>query len=93
MHTIMHLLPSVAAIQPNLELKTRPKQLLGSLPLVFALPAVTFAAAASGRNWQQFFFYFFCKKKIILGLIDRRRDDLEIGGKLIFFSFEQILFE
>jgi hypothetical protein len=37
MHT-MHLLPSVA-IQPNLELKTRPKQLLGSLPLVFALPA------------------------------------------------------
>ncbi len=36
MHT-MHLLPSVA-IQPNLELKTRPKQLLGSLPLVIALP-------------------------------------------------------
>jgi hypothetical protein len=34
----MHLLPSVA-IQPNLELKTRPKQLLGSLPLVIALPA------------------------------------------------------
>ncbi len=35
----MHLLPSVS-IQPNLELKTRPKQLLGSLPLVFALPGV-----------------------------------------------------
>jgi hypothetical protein len=35
---IIHLLPSVAAIQPNLELKTRPKQLLGSLPLVIALP-------------------------------------------------------
>ncbi len=35
MHT-MHLLTSVA-IQPNLELKTRPKQLLGSLPLVIAL--------------------------------------------------------
>jgi hypothetical protein len=34
---IMHLLPSVA-IQPNLELKTRPKQLLGSLPLVIVLP-------------------------------------------------------
>jgi hypothetical protein len=34
----MHLLPSVAAIQSNLELKTRPKQLLGSLPLVIALP-------------------------------------------------------
>jgi len=36
MHT-MHLLPGVA-IQPNLELKTRPKQLLGSLLLVIALP-------------------------------------------------------
>jgi hypothetical protein len=36
MHT-MHLLPSVA-IRPNLELKTRPKQLLGSLPLVIVLP-------------------------------------------------------
>ncbi len=33
----MHLLPSVA-IQPNLELKTRPKLVLGSLPLAFALP-------------------------------------------------------
>ncbi len=33
----MHLLPSVA-IQPNLELKTRPKQLLGYLPLGIALP-------------------------------------------------------
>ncbi len=37
MHT-MHLLPSVA-IWPNLELKTRPKQLLGSFPIVIALPA------------------------------------------------------
>jgi hypothetical protein len=36
MHT-MHLLPSVA-IQPNLELKTQPKQLLGSLLLVIVLP-------------------------------------------------------
>ncbi len=36
MHT-MHLLTGVA-IQPNLELKTQPKQLLGSLPLVIALP-------------------------------------------------------
>jgi hypothetical protein len=36
MHT-MHLLSGVA-IQPNLELKTWPKQLLGSLPLVIALP-------------------------------------------------------
>jgi hypothetical protein len=33
----MHLLPGVA-MQPNLELKTRPKQLLGSLPLDIALP-------------------------------------------------------
>ncbi len=32
----MHLLP-IVAIQPNLELKTRPKQLLGSLPLVIVL--------------------------------------------------------
>jgi hypothetical protein len=37
MHTIMQLLSSVA-IQSNLESKTRPKQLLGSLPLVIALP-------------------------------------------------------
>jgi hypothetical protein len=36
MHT-MHILPGVA-IQPNIELKTRPKQLLGSLPLVITLP-------------------------------------------------------
>jgi hypothetical protein len=36
----MHLEISVA-IRPNLELKTRPKQLLGSLPLVIALPALT----------------------------------------------------
>jgi hypothetical protein len=35
-HT-MHLQLGVAK-QPNLELKTRPKQLLGSLPLVIALP-------------------------------------------------------
>ncbi len=33
----MHFLHS-KAIQPNLELKTRPKQLLGSLPLDIALP-------------------------------------------------------
>jgi hypothetical protein len=39
MHT-MHLQPSVA-IRPNLELKTQPKQLLGSLPLVIVLPDTT----------------------------------------------------
>jgi hypothetical protein len=38
-HT-MHLRPGVAK-QPNLELKTWPKQLLGSLPLVFALPGLS----------------------------------------------------
>jgi hypothetical protein len=38
MHHTMHLRPGVAK-QPNLELKTRPKQLLGSLPLVMRLPA------------------------------------------------------
>jgi hypothetical protein len=32
---------SSAAIRPNLELKTQPKQLLGSLPLVTALPALS----------------------------------------------------
>ena len=33
----MHLLHSIA-IGPNLELKTHPKQLLGSLPLDIVLP-------------------------------------------------------
>jgi len=47
MHT-MHLLPSVE-IQPNLELKTRPKQLLGSLPLVIALPALSLDAITADR--------------------------------------------
>ncbi len=40
-HT-MHLRPGVAK-QHNLELKTRPKQLLGSLPLVIALPGASFS--------------------------------------------------
>ncbi len=35
----MHLLNSVA-IRPDLELKTRPKQLLGSLPLDIVLPGI-----------------------------------------------------
>jgi hypothetical protein len=39
MHT-MHLLPSVA-IQHNLELKTWPQQLIGSLQLVIALPGTS----------------------------------------------------
>jgi hypothetical protein len=37
----MHLLSSVA-IQPNLELKTQPKQLLGYLPLDIALPIIVY---------------------------------------------------
>jgi hypothetical protein len=40
----MHLLPSIA-MQPNLELKTRPKQLLGSLPLVIELRASAYINA------------------------------------------------
>jgi hypothetical protein len=38
----MHLLLSVA-IQPNLELKNRPKQLLGFLLLVIVLPGLPFS--------------------------------------------------
>jgi hypothetical protein len=38
---VMHLF-SYEAKQPNLKLKTRPKQLLGYLPLAFALPAVSY---------------------------------------------------
>ncbi len=36
----MHLVRSIA-IWPNLELKTQPKQLLGSLPLDIAIPSVS----------------------------------------------------
>jgi hypothetical protein len=43
MHHTMHLWPGVAK-QPNLELKTRPKQLLGSIPLVIVLPAEAYWA-------------------------------------------------
>ncbi len=39
----MHLLSSVA-IQPNLVLKTQPKQLLGSLPLDIALNGLVFVS-------------------------------------------------
>jgi hypothetical protein len=57
MHTI-HLLPSVA-IQPNLELKTQPKQLLGSLPLVITLPALGYFNIFSSLNvalWSHLFY-------------------------------------
>jgi hypothetical protein len=46
MHHTMHLRPGVAK-QPNLELKTWPKQLLGSLPLVIALHGSPFNVLAS----------------------------------------------
>ncbi len=36
-HAIVHITK-----QPNLKLKTRPKQLLGSLPLAFALPSLAY---------------------------------------------------
>ena len=45
MHTI-HLLTSVA-IQPDLKLTTRPKQLLGFLLLVIALPKSALVEASS----------------------------------------------
>jgi hypothetical protein len=47
MHT-MHVLHSVA-IRPNLELKTQPKQLLGSLPLVLAIPGISYGAMGLSR--------------------------------------------
>jgi hypothetical protein len=50
MHT-MHLLPSVA-IQPILELKTWPKQLLGYLPLVIVLPAQSICIPVSDFELQ-----------------------------------------
>ncbi len=53
----MHLLPSVA-IQPNLELKTRPKQLLGSLLLVIALPLWPYLVFKCG-HWSQHYKTFY----------------------------------
>ena len=47
----MHLLPGVA-IQPNLELKTWPKPVLGSLLLAFALPGACNALAVHAMLWQ-----------------------------------------
>jgi hypothetical protein len=44
----MHLQPTVA-IRPNLELKTWPKQLLDSLPLVIALPALFLKSFVGGQ--------------------------------------------
>jgi hypothetical protein len=41
-HAIVHITK-----QPNLKLKTRPKQLLGSLPLAFALPARVYSLSLS----------------------------------------------
>ena len=49
----MHLLPGVA-MKPNLELKTRPKQLLGSLPLVIALPALSIPHSVSMHDYVKY---------------------------------------
>jgi len=40
--------------QPNLKLKTQPKQLLGSLPLAFAFPALAYFTAASATKKKVF---------------------------------------
>jgi hypothetical protein len=48
----MHLRPGVAK-QPNLELKTRPKQLLGSLPLVITLPASLVLLMAAAKKEEK----------------------------------------
>jgi hypothetical protein len=46
----------MVAIQPNLELKTRPKQLLGSLPLVIALPGCVIEDVEEGwMEWRENF--------------------------------------
>jgi hypothetical protein len=50
----MHLLPGVA-IQPNLQLKTRPKQLLGSLPLDITLPASSYQDRELESNYLWLF--------------------------------------
>ncbi len=52
MHHTMHLRPGVAK-QPNLELKSRPKKLLGSLPLVIALPASLVLLMAAAKKEEK----------------------------------------
>ncbi len=48
----MHLLPGVAK-QPNLELKTRPNPVLGSLPLAFALPDTSYEIRTAVKASQR----------------------------------------
>ncbi len=55
----MHLLNGVA-IKPNLELKTRPKLVLGSLPLAFALPTLSLAETVLSK---------FKKSKLSMALV------------------------
>jgi hypothetical protein len=50
-HT-MHSRPGVAK-QPSVELKTRPKQLLGSLPLVIALPVQMYLFMLMGHRLER----------------------------------------
>ncbi len=57
----MHLLPGVA-IQPNLELKTRPKPVLGSLPLAFALPNLAQSLCQEVEETAGIFFAILDKK-------------------------------
>jgi hypothetical protein len=59
----MHLLPSVAK-QPNLELKTRPKQLLGSLLLVITLPGQLVCVIIILMCASQKMDNFVCSKKV-----------------------------
>ncbi len=49
----MHLLSGVA-IQPNLELKTQPKPVLGSLPLAFALPSSSFSQSVRMHDYIKY---------------------------------------
>ena len=52
MHT-MDLLPGVA-LKPNLELKTRPKQLLGSLQLDISLPEYTHKESLGEVKYEKY---------------------------------------
>jgi hypothetical protein len=52
MHHTMHSRPGVAK-QPSVELKTWPKQLLGSLPLVIALPVQMYLYMLMGYSLER----------------------------------------
>ncbi len=82
----MHLLPSVA-IQPNLELKTRPKQLLGSLPLVIALPGQRSLSEGQRRDqflaeWEEISSQFRKRRGRNIGLRNAIKCDGNIRGRV-----------